>query len=414
MNDFPRIAVSDRFGTVSIVWNDARYHPMGDILMHSWTLGALVSASGLVRLNADTGGLHILPALRTADSQGLLDVSWYERATPATTLTNVEEASGVMPRTTVSPTSSVLITNVASDWSTVSSDIDPNFGDYTDNALIATGVAPYVGQTLAVAWSDGRSRRAAGVLRQALARAARRVRRQPEAGSPRRTQHIGAAGARRSSNAPGPSASAIPRSRCRLRPQTSGANSQTSAWNGQSTRAISPASRQGRNPRRRSSSKAAVRRSSTPAPCGKAARMLRPRARPCSRGVRHRVGHGLVARGRLGDGARQDLRRQRVLARQAHGKVALRTPVELGRPTRPGSLPGPEPTELDLQHAGGDEAVEVEGGRRAAHADRGSRLLAPNRRALVGDVPVEPATGRVAQRGDAGDGGVKLGVLPAT
>jgi hypothetical protein len=33
----------------------------------------------------------------------------------------------------------------------------PDFGDYTDNALTATGSKPYVGGTLYVAWSDGRT-----------------------------------------------------------------------------------------------------------------------------------------------------------------------------------------------------------------------------------------------------------------
>jgi hypothetical protein len=56
-NDFPRIAVSNPAGTVSIVWNDARENPGGDILLQSYTLGSLapVQASP-VRLNPDTGG----------------------------------------------------------------------------------------------------------------------------------------------------------------------------------------------------------------------------------------------------------------------------------------------------------------------------------------------------------------------
>jgi len=155
-NDFPRIAVSRPFGTVSIVWNDARGHPLGDILMQSYTLGALSPASGLVQLNPNTGGLHFLPALRNADSSGHLNVSWYERATASTTRTNVFEAPGVSPRAASTP-ANVLITNVASDWNAVSSDIVPNFGDYTDNYVLATPSAPYVGTTVAISWSDGRN-----------------------------------------------------------------------------------------------------------------------------------------------------------------------------------------------------------------------------------------------------------------
>ncbi len=42
------------------------------------------------------------------------------------------------------------MTTGPSDWNAVSSDIVPNFGDYTDNYI------PYKGDTLYVAWSDGR------------------------------------------------------------------------------------------------------------------------------------------------------------------------------------------------------------------------------------------------------------------
>src|SRR5919198_2364694 len=82
-NDFPRIAVSNPAGTVSIVWNDAREYPGGDILLQSYTLGSLapVQASP-VRLNPDTGGWHVLPALRYANQSGNLSVSYYRRASP--------------------------------------------------------------------------------------------------------------------------------------------------------------------------------------------------------------------------------------------------------------------------------------------------------------------------------------------
>jgi hypothetical protein len=39
--DWPRIAVSDPYNTVSIVWNDARVHTLGDIFMRSYTQVAL-------------------------------------------------------------------------------------------------------------------------------------------------------------------------------------------------------------------------------------------------------------------------------------------------------------------------------------------------------------------------------------
>jgi len=159
VSDFPRLAVSDRYGTVSMVWNDTRFHPLGDILLQSFHTASLgpVQAQPVVLDRPASGGLHMLPALRTATAAGRLDVTWYSRATSTTALTNVAGALGVNPLTTSTPASNVQITNVASNWLTNNSDIVPNFGDYTDAALTTTGTAPYVGSTLYVAWSDGRS-----------------------------------------------------------------------------------------------------------------------------------------------------------------------------------------------------------------------------------------------------------------
>ena len=91
-SDFPRVAVSDRYGTVSMVWNDARQHPMGDIFLQSFTLGSGLHRiqNSPVRINSDaTGGLHFLPALRYPDGNGNLPVSWYVRANANTSLTDV-------------------------------------------------------------------------------------------------------------------------------------------------------------------------------------------------------------------------------------------------------------------------------------------------------------------------------------
>jgi hypothetical protein len=158
VNDFPRLAVSDRYGTVSMVWNDTRFHPLGDILLQSFHTASLapVQAHPVVLDRPASGGLQMLPALRTATAAGLLDVTWYSRSTPTTPNTNVDGVLGVNPLTTSTPPSNVRITNVASNWLTNTSDIVPNFGDYTDAALTTTGTAPFVGSTLYVAWSDGR------------------------------------------------------------------------------------------------------------------------------------------------------------------------------------------------------------------------------------------------------------------
>ncbi len=156
MNDFPRIAVSDPAGTVSIVWNDARLHPYGDILLQSYNLGSLSKVqSKPVRVNSSTSGWHMLPALRRADIEGHISISFYGRTSANNAITSVYAATGVDPRTTSTPSNSVVTTGT-SNWNAVSSDIVPNFGDYTDNYYIATKGSPFVGDNLFVAWADGR------------------------------------------------------------------------------------------------------------------------------------------------------------------------------------------------------------------------------------------------------------------
>ncbi len=148
-NDFPRIAVDAGAGTVSMVWNDARFHPLGDILLRSYGLGTLKPVqSAPVVLDTDAGGMHFLPALRNASASGKLAVTWYDRASANTAVTTVKGAIGLDPRLTSTPSANTLVTTVPTDWNSVSSDIVPNFGDYTDN-YIANG-------RLYVAWSDGR------------------------------------------------------------------------------------------------------------------------------------------------------------------------------------------------------------------------------------------------------------------
>ena len=157
MSDFPRVAVSGPARTVTMVWNDARHHPLGDIMLQSFTLGSLAPVQPApVILNPAADAVNFLPALRTANGMGNLDVSWYSRTNANSAITGVTAVTGVSPRTTARPGSDTTITSVTSDWNSDSSDIVPNFGDYTDNALVTTGTAPYVGSTLYVAWSDGR------------------------------------------------------------------------------------------------------------------------------------------------------------------------------------------------------------------------------------------------------------------
>jgi len=156
-NDFPPVAVSDRYQTVSMVWNDARLHPYGDILLQTFKLSSLgpVQPQPVVLDQPHNAGLDFLPALRTATAAGLLDVSWYARASVTTADTGVTAALDVSPLATATP-GNTTITNVLSNWDNNSSLIVPNFGDYTDAAVSVTGSAPYLGNTLYIAWSDGR------------------------------------------------------------------------------------------------------------------------------------------------------------------------------------------------------------------------------------------------------------------
>ena len=157
--DWPRVAVSDPAGTVSMVWNDARYHPLGDVLLQSFSLGTLapVQSAPVLVDKPVAGGLNFMPAVRAADASGKLDVTWFSRKSPATANTDVYAAIGIDPRAARAPAMDTRITSVASNWDNSTSDITPNFGDYTDNNIVTTGTWPYVGSTLYVAWSDGRT-----------------------------------------------------------------------------------------------------------------------------------------------------------------------------------------------------------------------------------------------------------------
>ena len=158
-NDFPRIAVSDPAATVSMVWNDAGTNPLGNILLQSYALVSLTpKTSSPVKINNDSavGTLHFMPATRNVDSNGLLSISWFDRRlNPNTALTDVFAAVEISPLITSTPKFNQRVTNVSSNWLAASSDIIPNFGDYTDN-YVFVAPASATGAMLFVAWSDGR------------------------------------------------------------------------------------------------------------------------------------------------------------------------------------------------------------------------------------------------------------------
>jgi hypothetical protein len=88
LNDFPRVAVSVPADTVSLAWNDSRNHRLGDILLRSFSLGALTPVQHRpVVLNKPAGGLHIYPAVRT--------VLWPNTPYGGVIVAAMESASGV-------------------------------------------------------------------------------------------------------------------------------------------------------------------------------------------------------------------------------------------------------------------------------------------------------------------------------
>ena len=155
MNDFPRIAISEPYHAVSLVWNDSRNTPLGDILLQSYSLGSLnYIQMAPVQLNTDLSfeDMHTMPGLKNTSSDGLINVTWYDRRgkNAGTGKTDIYGALNVNPTTSSTPGGNTRITNESTDWLSTSSVIVPNFGDYTDNFVSAS-------DTLFVAWSDGRS-----------------------------------------------------------------------------------------------------------------------------------------------------------------------------------------------------------------------------------------------------------------
>ena len=142
-----------------MVWNDAGTNPLGNILLQSYALVSLAAVTPApVKINNDSvvGTLHFLPAMRNVDSNGLLSISWFDRRlNPNTALTDVFAAVEISPLITSTPKFNQRVTDASSNWLAASSDIIPNFGDYTDN-YVFVAPASATGATLFVAWSDGR------------------------------------------------------------------------------------------------------------------------------------------------------------------------------------------------------------------------------------------------------------------
>ena len=144
--DFPRVAMDTHSRRVVFAWNDASLHPLGDIWLRSAPYD-LRSLGATARVNDDnTYALHFLPAV-SVRSDGTLCTSWYDRRLGGASSTRTDYYADCR-KTPSGNTRDVRITTGSTDWAGTSSDINPNFGDYTDNTT--DGTHTYF------AWSDGR------------------------------------------------------------------------------------------------------------------------------------------------------------------------------------------------------------------------------------------------------------------
>lgn len=147
-NDFPRITWNTARSEVVVVWNDASQQPLGDIYMKVLPPSLSGNATAPIRkLNDDnTYALQFLPAV-SARANGTVCTSWYDRrlygSDSATT-----DYFGECRATPGTNASDFRITTGATNWAFTGGLINPNFGDYTDNA--SSGNVTYF------TWADGR------------------------------------------------------------------------------------------------------------------------------------------------------------------------------------------------------------------------------------------------------------------
>lgn len=130
-----------------IVWNDASRHPLGDIFMRAY--GPRLSPAGQIfKVNDDNAGaMHMFPAV-CVRADGRIVTSWYDRREFPADSAMTDYFGELRPKPSVNGTD-VKITTVATDWANTSSILNPNFGDYTDNAC--------TGKVNFFTWSDGRT-----------------------------------------------------------------------------------------------------------------------------------------------------------------------------------------------------------------------------------------------------------------
>lgn len=145
-NDFPRLAYDAKAHAVVFVWNDASSHPLGDIWLRSASL-TLSKLGPIQRVNDDADfSLHFLPAV-SVRADGTICTSWYDRRRSGP-VSAVTDYYGECRSGPASSAKDFRITTTSTNWAATSSLINPNFGDYTDNAT--DGTVTYFN------WSDGR------------------------------------------------------------------------------------------------------------------------------------------------------------------------------------------------------------------------------------------------------------------
>jgi len=144
--DFPRLAIDASTHSVVFVWNDASLHPLGDVWLRAAPFG-LGRLGSTVRVNDDASySLHFMPAVSVRED-GTICTSWYDRRLHGANSTRTDYFADCRTSATRNG-EDIRITTGATDWAATSSQIDPNFGDYTDNAT--DGTHTYF------TWSDGR------------------------------------------------------------------------------------------------------------------------------------------------------------------------------------------------------------------------------------------------------------------
>jgi len=149
MPAFPSVAI-DRSGgafdgRIYVTFHSACSEVAGNIYLASSDDGGQTWTGSFVV--DDVTGIHFSPTV-SVDSAGNVNVFFYDRReNPGTSTTNVYFAQSVDGGASFAP--NIRVTEVATTWGSIPSDITPNFGDYMTSLSVGTDVL--------ITWSDGRN-----------------------------------------------------------------------------------------------------------------------------------------------------------------------------------------------------------------------------------------------------------------